>query len=84
MKKDRMRELLTELIDRGFDLKECIHLFSDINDYLETRESKMMNDNPNLVEYWNQSLELAKCRLVNTLLAYRLSDYTTDEFITYD
>jgi hypothetical protein len=83
MKKDRMRELLTELCDKEISLELCTYLFSDIKDYLETRESKMMNDNPNLVGYWSQSLEVSEYRLQQTLSDLGL-DYTLDEFITYD
>jgi len=83
MKKDRMRELLTELRDRDFDLKECCNVFMYVHDWTEARKEMSENDNPNLSEYYQRQFDHYSSELEMLLNAYGL-DYTLDEFITYD
>lgn len=79
-----MRELLTELRDRDFDLIECHTLFRSINDWIEARDMMANNDNPNLNDYYRRQTDISQSELEEVLEHYGLTEYTIDEFITYD
>ena len=83
MKKDRMFELMTELRDRQFDLKECCELFHRIDLFLSNRID-WIEGIGTITEQMNyECFEICKMELERTLSAFGL-DYTTDEFITED
>lgn len=83
MKKDRMRELLTELRDRDFSLEDCCIVFMTIKDWVVSGIEKSDNTNPQLNDYYQRNFDHYRTELEKTLRDYEL-DYTLDEFITYD
>lgn len=82
MKKNEMRNLLSELMEREFTLKECYELFAAIDWFLECRNDWMNADGRNKSFEEGYFLE-AKSQLERVLTENAL-DYTTDEFITED
>jgi len=83
MKKDRMRELLTELREKNFDLDEVCSLFCDIDDYLYNARCWRDSCGTDGEEAERFYLDAAKRELKYKLSEMGL-DYTLDEFITYD
>ena len=81
MKKNEMFDLLTELREREFTLKECYELCAAIDWFIECRNDwmKAIGDKDKAFEE-GRFLE-AKAQLEKTLYEFGL-DYTTDQFIT--
>lgn len=83
MKKNEMRNLLSELMEREFTLKECYELFSAIDWFVECRND-WMNAIGNKDKAFEEGYFLnAKTQLEKTLNDLGL-DYTIDQFITED
>lgn len=84
MKKNEMRNLLSELMEREFTLKECYELFAAIDLFIECRNDWMeaMQNNEAKAFVEGYFLE-AKAQLEKTLYEFGLN-YTIDQFITED
>ena len=83
MKKDRMRELLTELRDREFSFDECFNLFSEIDHFCSQSgiwRNMCGTEFESDARRWLDDAEAS----LRYLLSDMGLDYTLDEFITYD
>ena len=84
MKKDRTKELLNELRDRDFTIEEMCKLFWHINYYLDCRQAWIESVGTEDESYYQAVKDRAKKWLQDQLDAFGLSDYTIDEFVTFD
>ena len=80
MKKEKMKELLTELRDREFTLKECIDLFDAINYYLMCRKAYDGSLGTDSESFESEHLASAAETLQNLLDSDGLN-YTIDEIL---
>ena len=79
MKKENVKRLLTEMIEREFDTDEISDVFYDIDHYLfSIRESKRESETKEYREFWGSQIADYRRRLTETLENYSL-DYTIEE-----
>lgn len=79
MKKENVKRLLTEMIEREFDTDEISDVFYYIDHYLfSIRESKNENENDEYRNFWGSQIADYRKRLTETLEKYSL-DYTIQE-----
>lgn len=79
MKKENIKRLLTEMIEREFDTNEISDVFYDIDHYLfSIRESKRESETKEYREFWFSQIPHYRKQLVKTLKNYSL-DYTIEE-----
>ena len=79
MKKENVKRLLTEMIEREFDTNEVAEVFDDIDHYLfSIRESKRESETKEYREFWGSQIADYRRRLTETLENYSL-DYTIEE-----
>lgn len=83
MKKSEMWNLLTQLREREFTLKECYELFSAIDWFIECRNDWMEAIGEKSMAFQEGYFQEAKAQLEKTLYGFGL-DYTIDQFITED
>lgn len=79
MKKENVKRLLTEMIDREFDIYEVAEVFSCIDTYLfSVRESNRASDTEANRKFWRNEIDRYREWLEETLENYSL-DYTIEE-----
>lgn len=79
MKKENVKRLLAEMIEREFDTDEISDVFYDIDHYLfSIRESKRESETEEYREFWGSQIQHYRKQLVETLVEYSL-DYTIEE-----
>lgn len=79
MKKENIKRLLTEMIEREFDTNEIADVFYYIDKYLfSVRESKRESETDEYREFWGNQIEDYRKWLVYTLEKYSL-EYTIEE-----
>ena len=79
MKKENVKRLLTEMIEREFDTDEISDVFYDIDHYLfSIRESKRESETKEYREFWFSQIPHYRKQLVKTLDNSSL-DYTIQE-----
>ena len=79
MKKENIKRLLTEMIEREFDTNEISDVFYDIDHYLfSIRESKRESETEDYRKFWGSQIDDYRRRLTETLENYSL-DYTIEE-----
>ena len=79
MKKENVKRLLTEMIEREFDTNEIADVFNDIDHYLfSIRESKNEKCDDEYREFWGSQIQHYCEQLEETLEKYCL-DFTIEE-----
>ena len=80
MKKENVKRLLTEMIEREFDIDEIEDVFYYADHYLfSIRESKRKEENDEYREFWGLQVPVYRKQLKEKLDDYSL-DYTIEEF----
>lgn len=79
MKKENIKRMLTEMIEREFDTYEIADVFYYIDRYLfSIRESKNEKETDEYKEFWYRQIPYYRNRLIEKLDNYSL-DYTIEE-----
>ena len=79
MKKENIKRLLTEMIDREFDTDEIADVFCHIDKYLfSIRESKRKEEADYYRDFWRSQIDYYRKWLKEKLEDYSL-DYTIQE-----
>ena len=79
MKKESVKRLLTEMIDREFQTDEIADVFYYIDHYLfSIRESKRESETDNYREFWGSQIPVYRKWLEECLEKYSL-DYSLEE-----
>lgn len=80
MKREKVKELLTELIERDFTIEEISNLMGDVKNYLdEKRESERKEEDEEYRKIHAASIPRYRKWLQETLDSYGL-DYTIEDF----
>ncbi len=80
MKREKVKELLTELIERDFTIEEISNLMGDVKNYLdEKRESERKEEDEEYRKIHAESIPRYRKWLQETLDSYGL-DYTIEDF----
>ena len=80
MKREKVKELLNEMIEREFTLDEMAELFGDVRNYLSAKkESQREEEDESYRQFHAESVPLYRKWLQQTLDALGL-DYTIEEF----
>lgn len=80
MKREKVKELLTELIERDFTIEEISNLMGDVKNYLdEKRESEREEEDEEYRKVHAASIPLYRKWLQETLDSYGL-DCTIEDF----
>ena len=79
MKKENIKRMLTEMIEREFDTNEIADVFYYIDHYLfSIRESKNEKETDEYKEFWYSQIPDYRNKLIETLDNYSL-DYKIEE-----
>lgn len=79
MKKENIKRLLTEMIEREFDTNEISDVFYYIDNYLSAvRNSKRENEDDEYLTFWKKEIPYYREWLEKALGKYSL-DYTIQE-----
>lgn len=80
MKKEKVKELLNELVEREFTIEEMADLFGDAERYLSAkRESEREEEDEDYRAFHTRSVPIYRNWLQQTLDKYAL-DYTIEDF----